>query len=238
MVRWFKDKTGRFQERPHYEPAELDNECERIVTQFLVGVHGRLDFPITTDDLTNLVETMASDLDLYADLTDDGDDVEGVTRFARSKQPAVAIAKALSEDQRRENRLRTTLTHELGHVRFHDGLFQAKLAAQDLFSRADPAKVICKRDRMVDAPVVDWMEWQACYASGSFLMPKSVLTGLVTDWRRETGVQATLAPDDQHGSDLIDRVRQRFGTSAEAARIRLVKLGLVSNGPKIPTLFD
>jgi len=33
-VRYVKDMTGRFAMRPHYEPAELDRECEQILAAF------------------------------------------------------------------------------------------------------------------------------------------------------------------------------------------------------------
>ncbi len=45
--------------------------------------------------------------------------MEGVTDFCPGEKPTVRIAHQLSEEPRRENRLRTTLTHEYGHVKFH-----------------------------------------------------------------------------------------------------------------------
>lgn len=33
-MRYVKDKTGRFNERPHYEPQELDHACEKIIVDF------------------------------------------------------------------------------------------------------------------------------------------------------------------------------------------------------------
>ncbi len=69
MVKWIPDRTGRFPERPHYEPREIDNEGERIAIQLLTKVHGRVDYPIVTDDLEKLIESKARDLDMYADLS-------------------------------------------------------------------------------------------------------------------------------------------------------------------------
>src|SRR5437868_4325122 len=112
-MKWVKDKTGRFGERPHYDPAELDAECERLVKDFLLARYGKIEFPIKTDDLTLIVESLAEDLDLYADLTAEEGEVEGVTEFFPSKKPRVKISKHLSESAL-ENRLRTTLTHEIG----------------------------------------------------------------------------------------------------------------------------
>jgi hypothetical protein len=84
-VKYIPDTTHRFRKRPHYETKELDDECEHIITTFMQELHGRLILPLPTNDLTKLIERDAADLDLYADLTDEGDDVEGVTYF----QPAI-----------------------------------------------------------------------------------------------------------------------------------------------------
>ncbi|MFC1953122.1 hypothetical protein ACFLWR_03220 [Chloroflexota bacterium] len=70
-----------------------------------------------------MIEQDTSDLDLYADLSIEGGDVEGLTDFFRSKKPAVKIAQELSLDSGKFNRLRTTLAHEYGHVRFHTFLW-------------------------------------------------------------------------------------------------------------------
>ena len=237
MVKWIADRTGRFPERPHYEASEIDNECERLVIQLLTKIRGRVEYPITTDDLEKLIEGAAKDLDMYADLSTDGPDVEGVTRFASGRKPSVEISSTLSEADNRKNRLRTTLAHEYGHVHFHDGLFQMKMSATDLFSKPSNERIVCKRDKMVDAPVVDWLEWQACYASGAILMPKSAAMNFVEEFRRSRGVAGIITSNQETGVALISLVRTRFDVSEEAARVRLAKLGVLSYGARQPTLF-
>jgi hypothetical protein len=61
-------------------PEELDEECERIIMEFLKQKYGGADFPIGTDDLSVLIEQKA-DLGSYADLSHEEGDVEGVTEF-------------------------------------------------------------------------------------------------------------------------------------------------------------
>jgi hypothetical protein len=119
MVRYIRDTTGRFAERPYYKPEELDQECESIMVGFLRSIYREVKFPVATEDLKKLIERDADDLDCYADLSEYGADVEGVTEFYPGRKPVVKIAAELTEDARRENRLRTTLTHEHGHVHFH-----------------------------------------------------------------------------------------------------------------------
>ena len=77
---------------------------------------------MSTEDLTILIESETSDLDQYADLTSEGDDVEGVTFFFSDRKPIVKIAEELAATGFREHRLRTTLAHELvGHRLCIDG---------------------------------------------------------------------------------------------------------------------
>src|SRR5439155_12859752 len=127
-MKWVTDITGRFLRRPHYLPDELDAECEYIISSFLKDRHGRIEFPIRTDDLTVLIERDVADLDIYADLLEEGNETEGETEFFKNEKPSVKISKALSEDPRMENRFRTTLTHEYGHVKFHAFLFATEEA--------------------------------------------------------------------------------------------------------------
>ena len=113
MGKYVRDRTGRFSQRPHYEPEELDRTCESLINTFLEGSYGTARFPVSTDDLTRLVERDTEYLDLYADLSGYGADMEGLTQFRLGDKPAVRISAALAEDERRENRRRTTLTHEI-----------------------------------------------------------------------------------------------------------------------------
>ncbi len=128
-MKWVIDTSGRFQYRPYYEAAELDAECERMVAAFLEVKYGTRRFPISTDDLTVMVEQDTSELDLYADLSREGEDVEGLTDFFARKKPAVRISHQLSISADRNQRLRTTLAHEYGHVRFHKFLWDTTLPA-------------------------------------------------------------------------------------------------------------
>ncbi len=132
MVHYSRDPTGRFAQRPFYPARELDGECERIITALLTRKHGRTTFPVDTEDLKVLIEQEADELDCYADLSHYGPDTQGVTEFHPGTKPRVEISVLLSEDPRRENRLRTTLSHEYGHVHFHGPLFEMEPPTPDL----------------------------------------------------------------------------------------------------------
>ncbi len=178
-MKWVTDRTGPFAKRPHYLPAELDAECEQVISTFLRAKYGKVEFPIKTDDLAVLIEQKAT-IDSYADLSDEGEDVEGVTEFVSGKRPLVKIASSLSAAPNMENRLRTTLTHEYGHVHFHEFMFATEAQALSLFPSEE--KVLankCRRDNIVNAAESDWMEWQAGHACGALLMPVGALISTV-----------------------------------------------------------
>lgn len=233
-----RDKTGRLYQRPHYSPEELDAECEQLITDFLRSRNGEVTFPVVTDDLTAFLEERVDDLDLYADLSEYGLGVEGVTIFVPGCRPIVKISQDLSGDPRRENRFRTTLTHEFGHVHFHNHLFDPILQAMSFNpNRGDRAvkpsnsQQVCKRDTILEAKETDWMEWQAGHVSGAILMPAGYVRTVV----RSGDLVAPGCPvgegDSKPGrqaSELVETVRMAFQVSAEAARIRLLRLKLIA----------
>lgn len=265
-MKWVADTSGRFQKRPYYTQAELDNECDEIVTGFLRLKYGVSRFPLSTDDLTVMIERDTSDLDLYADLSGEGEDIEGLTDFFPHKRPAVKIARELSLDEAEYHRLRTTLAHEYGHVKFHNFLWDftypetspvkmaKKLSRQRQklertrakFTRekedknsspvntsgtktaADPEAAYvfrCRQSRILDAPVWDWMEWQASYVCGAILMPLSVLRNLLRDKTKAWNAQGEIPADSELARELITLVAEKFDVSDDAARVRLRKLG-------------
>jgi len=239
MVKMVPDKTGRFTERPHYSPEDLDRECERIISSFLRKKRGTVAFPILTDELHVLIEQADASLDAYADLSSFGSDVEGMTEFFPDQGPKVSISDKLANDDRRENRLRTTLTHEFGHVHFHGYLWAEKFMSGKIFDRKSTEnKAICKRDTVLNANQYDWMEWQAGYVSGSILMPLTHVRQIVSDYCQPLGLHGTIFQGSRHGLALIAQVVERFAVSEEAARIRLLKLNLLTASDKQQSLFN
>lgn len=230
---WIQDKTGRFPERPHYELKELDLDCEEYSHRILRERHnGEHVFPIPTDDLTVMIERSDADLDIYADLSAYGPTVEGVTEFVYGKKPFVRISKLLTEDTLLENRLRTTLTHECGHVRFHRFLWDMKGANYNLFPDNRIERQICKREKIVQAGVYDWMEWQAGYCCGALLMPITNVKETMHSFmfRQGTG-PFPLAEEAPAADALIGCVATEFGVSRLAARIRLIQVGALGVVP-------
>jgi hypothetical protein len=186
---------------------------------------------VVTDDLTLLIEEFAEDLDTYADLSADGPEVEGSTEFVPGRRPRVRISKALSERPGLENRLRTTLTHEFGHVRFHDFMYQMR-GGESLFTTTRiHVNAKCNRTSIIGASQQDWMEWQAGHVCGAILMPRRPLQNAVRSYRTDAGLgSAVLDVGCAEGDRLIQEVAERFAVSREAAKVRLLKLNLLAEG--------
>lgn len=237
-MKWVKDQTGRFSLRPHYLPEELDSECERFITDFLLQRHPRIEYPISTDDLTVLIETLTDDLDLYADLSNEDGDVEGVTDFFPGHRPKVKISKQLTLDPRMSNRLRTTLTHELGHVKFHAFLFDGQSSGSLLKPSTAPISHKCKRDTMVRAALTDWMEWQAGFACGALLMPAAALRATVRRFLEDQQLSiGRFEIRSTEAQSLIRAVCNAYAVSREAARVRLLQNGVLSEAALPAALF-
>ena len=229
---WINDSTGRFPERPFYPQEDLDRLSEEWIISFLVERYGRAEFPVSTEDLTVMIEGDTSDLDQYADLSgegEEGEEVQGLTLFFPDQKPVVKIAQELSGSGHGENRLRTTLTHEFAHVKLHARLWPFNQAR--LFPDVeDPPGPRCKRPGDIRGPGTDWMEWQAGYVSGAVLMPITRLQQLVQRtfdaWRAFRSVPT----GSVKGEDLVTKVAGQFGVSKDAARVRLVQLKYLMDG--------
>lgn len=244
-MKWVTDRTGRFAKRPHYDPTEIDQECERIICDFLLKMHKKVEFPITTSDLTILIESRVEDLDQGADLTEEDGEVEGLTEFTRGKKPTIRISSGLIGKPNIENRLRTTLTHEFSHVIFHTFMFEVDAKPRSLFeSTSEPPLQLthkCKRDNMLESSITDWMEWQAGYGCGAFLMPITSLAGAVKDFRQERNLPVgALSLTSQDGQELIQTIAKVFQISKDAARVRLLQKRFLQDdgGHRAGSLFD
>ena len=228
-MKWTRDRTGRFPERPYYSVDELESESEHLITTFLRSRHGHVAFPIATDDLTVLVEQLGGALDLYADLSADNPSVDGYTDFVQGRKPLVRIARRLSAHPRYEHRLRTTLTHEGTHVWLHGALWEMRWRLGELFNGDRRVTYVCHQATMLRAPASDWAEWQAGYVSGALLMPVSALREVIQRvLEREQRLRGPFLVSSPDGQLLVQAVTAAFAVSEEAARVRLLQRGMLT----------
>lgn len=224
-MKYISDNTGRFPYRIFFEDGELDFECDRIVTQFLQEKYGSAKFPISTDDLIFLIEKDFK-LDVYAELNED---VEGKTDFTKDS-PHISISGALYSDEKRTNRLRTTLTHEYGHAKFHAGIFAMEKTQLnlDIFENDKMLMLISYQKDNLDIKKTDWLEWQANYISGAMLIPISDLKPRIIKFLSQKSLPGTIYVNSHHAQELIQKTSRRYEVSIEAARVSLQQLGYLS----------
>jgi Zn-dependent peptidase ImmA (M78 family) len=202
---------------------ELDVECERLVKLVYYEKFGN-DFepPLSDDTLQVLVEQHA-DVDLYAELPES---VHGQTEFQRDKRPLIRINASLSLDERRKNRLRTTLAHEWFHAVYHRSAWEirwahARVQTEQEVTAAPPQFPLfaCSHATILEAPEDEWVEFQAGYASCAILMPATTIRA---EMARMTSGEL---PQQQVA---VERIASIFQVSTEAARWRLAHLGVLA----------
>lgn len=237
-MRQVRDNTGHFALRPHYQPAELDRGCEKVLAEFFRPTHGAIPTPIPTDELARLIERDVSDFDPGADLSGYGTDVEGVTEFPQRRKPRVRIAAELAYDDRRENRYRTTLTHEMATCTSTVISLRSSPVQGTSFSRQPVAASRYASARAFSTLVapIGWSGRLAMHVAG-LLMPISLLRAVVATFQEERGVFGPIAVGTPQADAVIQLIRTKFHVSADAARIRLLKLDILAARDRGPSLF-
>jgi hypothetical protein len=190
--------------------------------------HGNVSFPVDTADLTVLIEKAVDDLDSSCELEDG---VDGLTEFFPRKRPKVKIAARLQESNL-ENRLRTTLTHEYGHVLLHGFLFAIDEDLRKLFEGQPKAmRNECRRDT-IGGGSGDWMEWQAGFACGALLMPVRDLSRVVKAFRDAENLKfSDIGVESDAGRLLVAQVMNEFQVSQDAARVRMEQRKILTRNP-------
>jgi hypothetical protein len=137
------------------------------------------------------------------------------------QKPATNMMRKLSSQRQAITRLRQKLNPELAREpsdSSQSGVL-ALVASRNTFS--------CPWGCIIQAPVSDWMEWQASYVCGAILMPLSVVRSLIqkseSAWNKHNPIPA----DSILASELTARVAGVFDVSADAAQVRLHKLGII-----------
>jgi len=222
--------------KPDFQPTKrMDTTAEQVIMAHVRARRSSDYFPLSTDDLTTLIEKHAAELDTFAELAEFGDGVEGLTLFQPRAKPIVRVSVTLSEGAN-ENRLRSTLAHELGHVLLHDPLFQRK-AQDSLFDANVQYLQVCYRDGAEAIGQGDLFEYQAWYMCGALLMPLSELTARVAARAQASNSYSEIWQHSATGLDVIEDASSWFGVSKALARIRLLKSGLITDTEPSPALF-
>ena len=235
MVRDVVTLTELLGEPDFQPPKRMDGVAEAAITAHIRSRRDGPLFPVTTDDLTTLIEKHAEVLDIYADLSEFGLGVEGMTLFQQGRKPVVKISTLLS-DGASERRLRSTIAHEFGHVLLHDPLFQRR-AQPSMFEDERRILQVCYRDDAEKPSLGDLFEYQAWFVCGAVLMPYTELASIVVKVAEANRHFLDIWQGSELGETIIGHASRIFDVSLPLARIRLLKAGLITQNPPARALF-
>jgi Zn-dependent peptidase ImmA (M78 family) len=222
-MRSYRDPLGRPIRWLYLKTEVLDRRCEGIMREFMNRRSGGYRLPIPTDELIRLLEERAGKVDTYADLPEG---IHGQTLLFYDRRPIVRIAESIYRT-RSDHRVRTTATHEFGHVWLHAPLWRE--AGARMAGGGGPVWN-CHREKIVNAAKTDWVEWQAGWVSGAILMPASALRAWAAECGEKFGARLPFRVESPAGVELIKLVAERCDVSMHAVRVRLSKLGLIVEG--------
>ena len=124
--------------------------------------------------------------------------------MSAAPKPTVNMLKKLSSQRQAMSRLRQKINQQPPNIKDQTEMPKL-LTAQRTFK--------CARGLILQAPVSDWMEWQASYVCGALLMPLSSVrnTALtsIPGWNGRDRIPA----DSSQAQELISRVAQVFDVS-------------------------
>jgi hypothetical protein len=220
-MKTYRDKSGQFSERPHFEPIEIDRICDDELRK--AGL-----FPSTPAAvrIERFVEKRFGVTPEYDDLPEG---VLGYTRFGDKGVEAIVISAALDAAKGKvaERRVRTTLAHEAGHGLLHAYLFALGERPLNLFDRDSQSdhKILCRdiqgeeqRGRIYDGR---WWEFQANRAMGSILCPRSLVEQSLTSFLLPSGSLGIMNLDTSRREEAIRALSETFDVNPIVARYRV-----------------
>lgn len=209
-------------------------EINSVATRFLKEYHPSNSIPIPIEQIIefNLGMDVIPVPGLKDSLNRAGLDIDG---FISSDFSSITIDEYIQ--QKRSNRYRFTLAHELGHMMLHAYLYdQYRFKFNTSAEWISNVKKIPSRDR-------DVVEWQANEFAGLVLVPRALLRDEFYKERDETEEKtfedyAELVIEDhpelviEDSSDfvidvIIHSLAQKFNVSDEVVRIRLKRDRLI-----------
>jgi hypothetical protein len=164
-------------------------------------------------------------------LTDDaGEPAFGETSFDPASPSTLSLALDPEAGGDREDVLRSTAAHELGHAIF-DGPSWIKASSNGE-----------RRHRSTAHQVADWSEWRANEFMGAFLAPRALLHREMVKHAAQCGAPLVAGPSARDlpvlkgvlglpmvRQELSSALSERFGLSASFIDTRLRKYGLIQS---------
>jgi hypothetical protein len=83
----------------------------------------------------------------------------------------------------------------------------------------------------------DWMEWQAGYICGALLVPSTPARRTLAGYMEQHQLYGALALGSTEALDAIRLIMDEFQVSQDAARVRLLQLGILRADAPARSLF-
>jgi hypothetical protein len=226
-------KSGPFQERPHFEPGEIDRLCIDELRK--AGLYPDSPQPVRID---RFVEKRFNVVPRYEELPEG---VLGYTEFDKNGVAAIVISAALDAEGGKvaERRIRTTLGHEAGHGLLHAYLFALGDASVSLFdkdSRRDH-QILCRDvpdqeqpNRRYDGR---WWEYQANRAIGGLLCPRALVQDALKPYLTPAGSLGGMTLDPSRREVAVRALADVFDVNPVVTRIRIGDLYPAENAMQL-----
>ena len=225
-------KSGPFQERPHFEPGDIDRLCVDELRR--AGLYPDSPQPVRID---RFVEKRFGVVPRYEDLPQG---VLGYTEFTKNGVGAIVISAALDAEGGKvaERRIRTTLAHEAGHGLLHAQLFALDDTAALFDSDSRRGQQILCRDvqgqdqnsRTYDGR---WWEFQANNAIGGLLCPRVLVQEALKPYLVSVGTLGGSTIDPTRREQAVQALANIFDVNPAVARIRIGELYTAESGGQL-----
>lgn len=227
--------SGPFSERPHFEPAEIDQICADELRK--LGLYPDSPQPIRID---RFIEKRFNIRPTYEDDLPPG--VLGYTEFGTSGVSAIVIWRTLAEQDSEvaDRRVRATMAHEAGHGLLHSHLFALEHISGKLFDADEwrGRQILCRdvpnRDSDSKRSKSTWSEFQANAAIGSLLLPRKLVTRALGPFLVERGYLGASIVDPHRWEDAVRFLAESFDVNPVVARIRFAALYPHERSGQIP----
>lgn len=219
-VKTIRTTSGPFQERPHFDPAEIDRMCIEELRK--AGLYPAKPEAVRID---RFIEKRFGSAPDYEDLPPG---VLGYTKFGRAGVERIVLSSELAENESdvARRRERATMAHEAGHGLLHAYLFAVETPASTLFGKDNctGSQILCREvmgDQAFSRSKPSWSEYQANRAIGGFLLPRKHVMTALEPYLVSSGALDGVMLDPARKGEAERTLSAVFDVNPIVARIRI-----------------
>lgn len=216
-MKTYRAKTGIFDKRIWYDPAEMEKICLDALRS--VDLLPDSPSPIRIDRFLN------KQFGVDAEYKNLPDGILGFTEFGDKGVERIVIAESLDLDSRisSERRIFTTMAHEAGHGLFHSQLFIFK--GKSLFEEIEEKPKNMCRDELRSVfngnnYNNEWWEYQANIAIGALLLPRPLAEEALEPFTKDSGLFLKTLDENKY-NEAVSCLSDTFDVNPAVARIRI-----------------